>query len=600
MNGIFIYILSMSITAGYCIVAVILIRFLLRRQPKIFSYLLWGIVLFRLLCPFSISSPFSILPVNPETALQERMGGSRSAAVSAAWQGKTDSYADGSLFAGTEIGEAAGPGENIEEAGETGTGAKLRNGVVVLWNFLSGGMGSRIWLWGMILLTGYGIVTAVQFRVFLKGAVWLSDDIYELEGLPTPFVFGILRPRVYLPAHLSDEERRYVLEHERVHMARGDHLIKLTAWAVRDIHWFNPLVWLAFALMENDMEMSCDEAVLRKLGEGVRQEYSRALLALSCEKRLNGCPLAFGEGKVKSRILNILTCRERTFAAVLAATVLVILAVLGLSLNPVGVSRQEKSEAVLAFATDYANAFVGRDGRAMVGLYADEETAFENVILLEETDGEYTFGYSSPWPDEYRLTVDEEGQQVSIRYYAGTSDPHATVWKEKMSFAETEDGYRVTDSKVQVFDSITSLEEYEEAYWAGDGYQFVDYAERGYVAAINYQTEHDREEGVESDRNAVYRSPRTAAEHILNLTGGACVASSDSSGQAVVKYTFEDGSSIAIPMYNANYTSATGNTTEPYNDDRGAGDVWIVDVEAWNVDRFFHSQHDKDASQHWS
>lgn len=330
------------------------------------------------------------------------------------------------------------------------------------------------------------------------------------------------------------------------------------------------------------MEMSCDEAVLRKLGEGVRQEYSRALLALSCEKRLNGCPLAFGEGKVKSRILNILTYRKRTFAAVLAATVLVILAVLGLSLNPVGVSRQEKSEAVLAFATDYANAFVGRDGRVMVGLYADEETAFENVILLEETDGEYTFGYSSPWPDEYRLTVDEEGKQVSIRYYAGTSDPHATVWKEKMSFAETEDGYRVTDSTVQVFDSITSLEEYEEAYWAADEYQFVDYAERGYVAAINYQTEHDREEGVEPDRNAVYRSPRTAAEHILNLTGGACVASSDSSGKAVVKYTFEDGSSIAIPMYNANYTSATGNTTEPYNDDYGAGDVWIVDMEAWN------------------
>lgn len=580
MNGIFIHILSMSITAGYCIVAVILIRFLLRRQPKIFSYLLWGIVLFRLLCPVSISSPFSILPVHPETALQERMGGSRSAAVSAAWQGKTDTFADSSPFAGTEIGEAAGTGENTEEAWEKGT--ELRNGAVVLRNFLLGGMGSLIWLWGMILLAGYGIVTAVRFRVFLKGTVWLSDDIYELEGLPTPVVFGILRPRVCLPAHLSDEERRYVLEHERVHMARGDHLIKLTAWAARCIHWFNPLVWLAFALMENDMEMSCDEAVLRKLGEGVRQEYSRALLALSCEKRINGCPLAFGEGKVKSRILNILTYRKRTFAAVLAATVLVILAILGLSLNPVGVSRREKSEAILAFATDYANAFVGRDGRAMVGLYADEETAFENVILLEETDGEYTFGYSSPWPDEYRLTVDEEGQQVSIRYYAGTSDPHATVWKEKMSFAETEDGYRVTDSTVQVFDSITSLEEYEEAYWAADEYQFVDYAERGYVAAINYQTEHDREEGVEPDRNAVYRSPRTAAEHILNLTGGVCAASSDSSGQAVVKYTFEDGSSVAIPMYNANYTSATGNTTEPYNDDHGAGDVWIVDMEAWN------------------
>lgn len=216
-------------------------------------------------------------------------------------------------------------------------------------------------------------------------------------------------------------------------------------------------------------------------------------------------------------------------------------------------------------------------------LPVNPETAVENVILLEETDGEYTFGYSSPWPDEYRLTVDEEGQQVSIRYYAGTSDPHATVWKEKMSFAKTEDGYRVTDSTVQVFDSITSSKEYEEAYWVADEYQFVDYVERGYVAAINYQTEHDREEGGGPDRNAVYRSPRTAAEHILNLTGGVCVAISDSSGRAVVKYTFEDGSGIAIPMYNANYTSVTGNTTEPYSDGSGSGDVWIVDMEAWNM-----------------
>ncbi|MDE7186852.1 MAG: hypothetical protein K2O13_05020, partial [Lachnospiraceae bacterium] len=302
-------------------------------------------------------------------------------------------------------------------------------------------------------------------------------------------------------------------------------------------------------------------------------------LALSGERKgIVDCQMEFGGEKVRSRILYILTYRKKTFAAVLAASVLLVIAVLGLALNPARASGQENSEGILAFASDYANAFVGRDGRAMVDLYIDEETAFKNVILLEEMEGEYTFGYSSPWPDEYRMTVDEEEQKVSIRYYASTSDPHVTVWKEKMSFTETENGYRVTGSDIQIFDSISSLEEYQEAYGVFDAYQFADYVERGYVEAINYQTEYDREEGAESDRNGVYRSPGTAAEYILNLTGGVYEASLDSTGRATVTYMFEDGSSIEIPMYNANYTSATDNSEEPDTGAEGAGDVWIVDT----------------------
>ena len=562
MNGIFIHILSMSITAGYCIVAVILIRFLLKRQPKVFSYMLWSIVLFRLLCPVSLSSPFSVLPVNPDTVLQDT------------------AYSHGeSSLPGGETGKTAESGDNTGEGGAAAI--EPQGGTASLRSFLMAGAGARLWLCGMLLLAVYGIGTAVRFRIYLKSAVRLSDGLFEMEGLPTPFAFGIIRPRIYLPTQLSEEERRYVLEHERVHMARKDHLIKLTAWAARCIHWFNPLVWLAFALMENDMEMSCDEAVLRRLGEDVKQDYSRVLLALSGERKgIVGCPLAFGGEKVRSRILNILTYRKKTFVAVLAASVLLVIAILGLALNPARTSGQENSEGILAFATDYANAFVGRDGRAMVDLYIDEETAFKNVILLEEMEGEYTFGYSSPWPDEYRMTVDEEGQKVSIRYYASTSDPHVTVWKEQMSFTETESGYRVTGSDFQIFDSISSLEEYQEAYGVFDTYQFADYVERGYVEAINYQTESDREEGAESDRNGVYRSPGTAAEYILNLTGGVYVyeASLDSAGRATVTYMFEDGSSVEIPMCNANYTSATDNSEEPDNGAEGTGDVWIVDT----------------------
>lgn len=289
--------------------------------------------------------------------------------------------------------------------------------------------------------------------------------------------------------------------------------------------------------------------------------------------------------KEKSRIGNKPACRRRTFAAVFLAAVLLALAAAGLFSNLMNGAQREKSERMLAFATAYANYFTGRDGNGLVGLYIDEETAYDNVIMLDETDGAYTFGYSSPWPDEFRLTVDEEAQKVKIRYFACSSHPQVTVWKEEMSFVDTKDGYRVTESRLKVFDGISSREEFLDAYLIFDEYQFVDYEERGFVDAINEQTRYDRETGAETDSNAVYRNPETAAEWILHLTGGKSVVSRNSSGQAVVTYAFADGSSIDFPMYNVNYTGETDHT-EKENADTGVintEDVWIVDVRVWNA-----------------
>lgn len=285
----------------------------------------------------------------------------------------------------------------------------------------------------------------------------------------------------------------------------------------------------------------------------------------------------------KKRMSNAPADRGKTLVSVFVVIFFLCLVVLGALRDPQEMAQREKSGEMLAFATAYANYFVGRDGNGLVGLYIDEETAFEHVTLLEETDGAYTFGYSSPWPEEFRLTVDEEAQKAVLRYYAWSADPHVTVWREEMFFTETPDGYRVTDSQIRQFDAISTMEEFEEAYWIFDTYQFVDYEERGYVGAINEQTAFDREAGIEQDRNSVYRSPRTAAEWILNLTGGESVASSDSSGRAVVEYTFADGSSIGIPMRNANYTGKTGNTDDADAVAEGAGDVWIVDTGVWSV-----------------
>ena len=416
-----------------------------------------------------------------------------------------------------------------------------------------------------------------------------------MEGLATPFVFGIVRPRIYLPTGLQAEERKFVLEHEYVHLARKDYLIKILAWGAVCLHWFNPAVWLSYKLFEKDMEMSCDEAVVRNLGYDVRKEYSSALLSLSYAKaKLVGCPIAFGEGEVKNRVRNILSYHKKTFVTVALAVVILCAAVIGLSMNPVSAADDTTLDEQIQFVTDYANAFCDRNGNDLVRLYVDEDTAFEHIIALDYADEEYTFGFSSPWPDEFRFLMDEENSRdegkVEIWYYAWTSDPHITVWKEELEFTKTRDGYRAIKSTLKFWDSISSEEEFKEAYWVGGAYRFTDYEERGFVEAINAQTQYDIESGEGTDRNVVYRSPETAAERIFNLTGGESEwPTTNSNGQATVHYIFADGSSVWIPMYDANFTGQTSTLMVPEGSTPPgivtdiSTQVWIPDLQVWNA-----------------
>ena len=582
ISTIFMKLCNMSLTATYCIAAVILVRLLLKRQPKIFSYLLWIVVLFRLLCPVSVSGSYSLLRMDTDMISQEKLTGYHESGI-VAWHGKD--YL---------------PDDNIQEADEDGI--KGVTAVIAESGFYEWQAAQRLqkiftvggWMWlaGMVLLIAYSVWTTLRFRKFLQGASRMEEGIFEMEGLTTPFVFGIVRPRIYLPAHLQDQERRFVLEHESVHVARKDYLIKILAWGTVCIHWFNPVVWLAYKLMEKDMEMSCDEAVVRKMGYDVRKDYSNALLTLSCDRmRLGGCPIAFGEGAVKSRVQNILSYHKKAVAAVALAAVLLCAAVIGLSMNPVSAADDTTLDEQIQFVTDYANAFCDRNGNELVGLYVDEDTAFEHIIALDYADEEYTFGFSSPWPDEFRFLMDEENSRdegkVEIWYYAWTSDPHITVWKEELEFTKTRDGYRAIKSTLKFWDSISSEEEFKEAYWVGGAYRFADYEERGFVEAINAQTQYDIESGEGTDRNAVYRSPETAVERIFNLAGGESEwPTTNSNGQAVVYYTFADGSKISIPMYDANFTGQTSNSSSTLPEDINAAiskHVWIPDLQVWNA-----------------
>lgn len=592
MTTIFTTILNMSLTASYCIAAVVLLRLLLKKQPKLLSYLLWSVVLFRLLCPVTISSSFSLLRMNTNMISQENLADRRTADA-AVWQEDA-----GALLQDTGNQNAKTDTLAAAAQAERGTGSRTQTLLAA---------GAWVWFAGMVLLIAYGICSAYRLRRFLQKAVCVGEGLYEAEGLSSSFVCGMFGPRIYLPAGLTAQERVFVLAHERVHAARKDYLVKLLAWLARCIHWFNPLAWLFFALMENDMEMSCDEAALRKLGMDVRQDYSRALVALSCEtSRIGSCPPAFGEGRVKDRVRNILTYRKRALAAVVLIAAVLLVVVIGLATNP---REEDEAKELLrlgdkdTLVMDYANAWCNRDGETLVKLYVDEDTAFANLPMLEKAGGEYTFGMSSPWPDTFWRTVPTgEGKDVGtseIRYYAWTSDPHVVVWKEEITFVKTENGnnseatdsgYRVTDSKLTYLDSIASEEEYRDAYWGEGENHFVDYEERGFVDAINYQTEYDVENG-DSDRNAVYRSPETAAEYIMNLRGGTATSETASNGTAIVEYTFADGSSVLIPMIDANFDARTNNTEQDSAEHDEQTDleeavnqeVWILDVHVWNA-----------------
>ena len=271
MEGLFTTVVSLSATGSIAIAAVLVARLLLKRAPKILSYALWAVILVRLLVPVSFSSPYYGVPTLPDTP-----------AAGFVQQGNA-------LHAVTP---AIRPMQVHPNAASSGLSL-----LTVL---------SLVWVCGVLGMLLYGMISYGKLRKRLVGAIHLRDNIYMADYLDTPFVIGFVRPRIYLPSTLEDWEMPYILAHEQHHIRRLDYLAKPMGFLALSVHWFNPLVWLSFLLFCKDMEMSCDEAVIGKLGENVRAEYSAALLSLATgHKIIAGMPLAFGEGDTKGRILNM-------------------------------------------------------------------------------------------------------------------------------------------------------------------------------------------------------------------------------------------------------------------------------------------------------
>lgn len=336
--GLLFNIINMSITGGVVILAVLVLRMLLHKAPKIISYCLWSVVLFRLLCPVSFSLPVSLLETAGSPAVEEGI----------------------IHYIPEDILHSEVPTENMQTP-QNGNGA-IDNALPLASEKKSADMvetGMMIWGGGVLLiltyavgmliillgkLRGAGLVDRKKLRAAGVGALIPEDiAVYEKRGLPTPFVLGVIRPKVYLPSGIDDAELRYILLHEGIHIRRGDHIVKVVSCFTLCIHWFNPLVWAAFFLSGRDMEMACDEAVLRRLGNSVKKDYSASLLNLATGRRIvGGAPLAFGEGDTGSRIRNVLKYRKpRTILICIASGTALAAAVLLLA-NPMGTSKADE------------------------------------------------------------------------------------------------------------------------------------------------------------------------------------------------------------------------------------------------------------------
>lgn len=302
MGVIFLKLLNMSITASWLILAVLGIRFLFRRIPKWIICLLWGVVAVRLIFPFSIESAFSLLPSAEPIRTSTMVEGERMSYVP---------YVDSHIGV---VEDTVNPllAETFAYQ-ETESVAPLQ---------IATGIAGSVWLCGMIVLLIFAATSMIRLRLYVREAILYKENIYICDAVTSPFILGIIRPRIFLSSSRSEEEVEYMIAHESAHLKRKDHVWKPFGYLLLCIYWFNPLCWVAYMMLCRDIELACDEKVIRDMSFADKKEYSRVLLSCATQRRLvMVCPLAFGEVGVKDRVKSVLNYKKPSFWIVLISMV---------------------------------------------------------------------------------------------------------------------------------------------------------------------------------------------------------------------------------------------------------------------------------------
>lgn len=549
LSQIFLTFLYKNMTVSVVIIAVLLARFLLRKMPKKYSYILWSIVGIRMIFDLPFATNISVFNLfrgfaKRSSTMGTMLTGSRKTNL----QGATDAL----NTIGTTGTSTAHASRNTTVGAMTHT---LTTSQMVL------GILGLLWLVVVALFVAYGIYSYVKCRILVRTAVIAHDiipdthkkkgivSVWECDRIPSPFVLGIIRPRIYIPFRMPKQEQAYILAHEQCHIRRLDPLWKLIAFLLLAMYWWNPLVWCAFFYMVRDMEMSCDEAVIEQFGNEIKQGYSNSLLSFAMERHpYSFAPIAFGEGDAGRRIKNVLNFKKpHTWVAILVIVLLVVVCVSCLTNGKDKISSETASdtensqmpqqtvetteapidsvnsstvEAPLSRVDQWAQAFCSRDVRTIQDMATDDaknELKEENLL-----DDNGNFGWSSPWPwfDEesempaYQITQSDD-TSATILYYAQVSDPHVTVWEETLQYTRKDDKIEIAHEELQMLNFIASGSEFENAYPKGIQNTPMDYQANGLGETLN---EHAiSANGMSPDGEYNLTDPMEAAQYLLNL-----------------------------------------------------------------------------------
>ena len=319
MEAVFLRILNISITAGWIVLAVMVLRLLFKKAPKWITVLMWGMVGVRLVCPFSLESVFSLIP-SAEPVPSDIL--------------YTDTPAIHSGIAA--LNSAVNP--VISESLAPSAGASINPMQVIIF------VAAVIWIAGIVVMLAYTVISYIRIYRKVREAVLLQDNIFICDRVDTPFILGIIRPRIYLPSAVGEQDMDFVIAHERAHLKRHDHWWKPLSFLLITIYWFNPVLWIAYILLCRDIELACDEKVIREMGVEIKKSYSNALINCSVPRRtIAACPLAFGEVGVKSRVKSVLNYKKPAFWIILAAVISCIIMAICFLTNPKTTGSAEKN-----------------------------------------------------------------------------------------------------------------------------------------------------------------------------------------------------------------------------------------------------------------
>ena len=350
MNELFLKIINMSISASWLVLAVLILRFVLKKAPKWINVLLWGIVAIRLIFPFSFESTLSLIPSAETIPLNIGMD--------------TTPTINSGISA---INNAVNPIIGQSNTPMAGASVNLLQITIGIYEY--------IWIFGMIALALYTAISYWRLRRKVDTAVRYKDNIFQSENVSFPFVLGIIKPRIYLPFKMNGQYLEYVVAHEQAHICRKDHWWKPLGFLLLMIHWFNPLMWLAYVLLCRDIELACDEKVIKELGNEQRGDYTQALVACSVNRRMIvACPLAFGEVSVKERVKSVMNYKKPAFWVIIISVIVCVGVAVCFLTNP----KQDSYTLRIVVPAGSQEKFV----------YTDEEVStIRNSIKIWSGDG---------------------------------------------------------------------------------------------------------------------------------------------------------------------------------------------------------------------